>query len=1037
MPLTTGKTPEISIENDTITLKRTLTAGDKLVIKVTNKEGDVVKGEGTFEYTVAEAEAAVPTTVAGVKATVNEAEPKDGFVAGDVIKLTPDVRDQFNTPVTQDAKVRYVVTEGADLLAAKGKNTLGSNEKTADADNAEAATLTVEKPGTVKVDVFNVKNGNKYTVTLEVGAKKLETITSPKDPINNAVNHEAFKSAAIKATEGAAFTADMVKFHVTDANGKVTEDLKVEAKTATETKDGLTKGDVYFTGKTTKDGKYNVTPYVGDTFTAEGVIKGGAVAVTSTVNKVATKIEAFELGTLKKGQAVKKAVKVLNKHGEDITKEVAEADKQDAGLIFTAYQDGAKVGADKSVTATKKYDDKEKVLNVTFTGKVDGEYTLRATVTGTAVTLDVPVTVETTQLEKIAFNSKNIYEGVISGDKATYHIIKATDSKGDAIIPKELTGWKVTSDLTGENEKSTSASVVYVVTDKDGKLTDTGATKDNAEAIALKVDTEKVASIKALKEDKLVKYNVVAQAAKGEAKAIEASATVKVQAARVADKVAVTPSTVNVGLGGTTKIIVNVTDQYGDAFTLAEEAVPAATGEKFKIGKVAQSKDAKNKNIEGQYEFTATANDTGSHTIEVAVGDKKATVNVNVAPASELVKEIEITGEGVKDGKAENILAANKQNAIDLNVVGKDAAGNAINVKQDEVIWTSSDATVATIDKTTGEVKTLAVEAGKDKEVTFTADLFGKKQSITFTVSAEKSKLKAGTLAIAKPEDVDGDKETEGVQIVLGADSQEAPVVKDGAITVTFTGTDQYGDNENFTPVVNATSYNASVATATAEDAVVKITAVKAGETQIRVTVDADEIIIPVLVKQEAVDAIEAAKEAKKVEEATESVNALFDDNENKEALAEDVDQDAITTAEKLVNALKDGDAKTELQKDIATAKQLLIEKESTENAKKEANQAIEKAVTALKGDSKPAIATEATSLTGLVNTLDDSEVAIAWKSSNSSKLTDQGTVGTVSQEETVTLTATVSKDKGETKTVNYTVTISSEGKITKIEVAA
>ena len=168
-------------------------------------------------------------------------------------------------------------------------------------------------------------------------------------------------------------------------------------------------------------------------------------------------------------------------------------------------------------------------------------------------------------------------------------------------------------------------------------------------------------------------------------------------------------------------------------------------------------------------------------------------------------------------------------------------------------------------------------------------------------------------------------------------------------------------------------------------------------------------------------------------------MNALFADSGNKEALAEGVNQAKIDAAEKLVKALKDGQAKTNLQTDIAKAKQLLSEKESAENAEQEANAAIEAAVTALKGDSKPTIAEDEKSLTGLVAKLGDSdaEVAIAWKSSDSSKLTDEGTVGTVSQEETVTLTATVSKDKGETKTVNYTVTISSEGKITKIEVAA
>ena len=306
-------------------------------------------------------------------------------------------------------------------------------------------------------------------------------------------------------------------------------------------------------------------------------------------------------------------------------------------------------------------------------------------------------------------------------------------------------------------------------------------------------------------------------------------------------------------LTSTTTVTVNVVDQYGKAFA----AQPTVTdNQAFNFGAVTESKKG-NEVIVGQYEFTATAKDTGAQTIEVVLDGTtiKATVNVNVAPASELVQSIVISGEGVKEGKATVALKHNTSNAIDLNVIGKDLNNAEVSVNQSEVIWTSSDESVATIAQD-GKVTTKEITDGKDKEVTFTADLFGKKYEVKFTVSAKASQLATGTLAIANPSTVDGDKDVEGVQIVLGANNADAnvgPIVTDGEIVITFTGVDQGGGG--FAPAVISNSLNASIATAVATGDTVKITAAKAGETKVRVTVGAEEILIPVKVTQEAVDA--------------------------------------------------------------------------------------------------------------------------------------------------------------------------------------
>ena len=837
MPLSSS---EITIENDgTVKITRTLVEGDKLAVVVTNKDGNKVLGTSTIEFTVGKAAIAVPTKVAGVKATVNGAVPTT-VVAGDVVTLTPDVRDQNNTVIPAD--VRYVVTAGKELLDTTGD--LTSTTTSVDKAASGAVTFTAVKPGTVTIDVYNVKNGAKYTYTVEVGAKKLESITSPASV--NGYNNEVLKTTKLTANEGAAFTADMIKFHITDANGNATSDVTVVAKVAEEasTSPSLEKGDIYLEVKTTKAGNYNVTPYVGESFTSAEVVKGQTMTITTELNPIATTIDTITVGDVKVGTPVTKEIVVRNKHNEDITKSVVDAGK----VKFEVFKDGAKVNeADYFETLEVKQNATTKKYEVKYTAKEAGEVTVRVFVEGSVAAQSIAVKAEKTELASINLG-QDIYDGVVSGDGAFYQIITAKDNKGDVILPANATNWTVTAKAGQAELSAAGGSVVYVKKNENGQWTE--ATATDAEAVALKVDTKTATDIHALTADKTVTYTVSTTVGN---ETVTDSINVKVKAQRKAHKVSVTPSSLNLGLGGTTTVKVNVVDQYGKAFA----AQPTVTdNQAFNFGAVTESKKG-NEVIVGQYEFTATAKDTGAQTIEVGLDGTaiKATVNVNVAPASELVQSIVISGEGVKEGKATVQLKHNTSNAIDLNVIGKDLNNAEVSVNQSEVIWTSSDESVATIAQD-GKVTTKEITDGKDKEVTFTADLFGKKYEVKFTVSAKASQLATGTLAIANPSTVDGDKDVEGVQIVLGANNADAnvgPIVTDGEIVITFTGVDQYGDV--FAPAVISNSLNASIATAVATGDTVKITAVKAGETTVRVTVGAEEILIPVKVTQEAVDA--------------------------------------------------------------------------------------------------------------------------------------------------------------------------------------
>lgn len=843
MPLTSD---EISISTDgTVTISRTLVEGDKLAIVVSSKDGNKVLGTSTIEFTVAKAATPVATSVAGVKAEVNGVVPT-AVVAGDTVTLTPDVRDQNNTVIPAD--VRYVVTKGADLLAGSSDpsfsaDTLKVGTTTKDVSSSGTAKFTAVKPGTVTIDVFNVKNGAKYTYTVEVGAKKLTTITNPTTA--SGLNNEEIKTTAVTATSGAAFTPEMIKFNITDANGNATSDVTVKAQLKGGT--GADKNDIILVAKTTKAGTYKVQPYVGESFTAAETVKGQVLTITSTLNSVATAIDAITVGDVKVNTPVTKEIIVRNKHNEDITKESL------SNIKFDVYKDGAKVNTGVTVTdptlneTTKKYEVK---VNATAAG----EYTVRAYVDGSAASQDIAVKAEATQLASINLG-QDIYDGVISNDDAYYQILTAKDNKGDNILPTDAESWTVKSKIGTGSENPILNAIKFVKKNDKGAWVEAEGHAD-AEAIALKVDT-KASGLNNLTVDTTVAYTVSTTV---DTTTVSDSINVKVKSKRTVSTIEVTPSTVQAGLGATATVKVTPKDQYGKVvaglnqndFKFVSSDNTIVNNPTGWTAKGADGKVVSQTNPTAYYEFTVDTKASGTAQLTVAKADEntiKSVVNVTVAPASDLVKSFEITGENIENGAPKYKLNADNDE-FNLSVNAKDANGNPVSVKATDIVWTTNHAalTVGTDGKVTADPTKITGEA-KTQEVTVTAEVFGVEQTIKFVVSKEESVVQAGTFAlkqagtVADLTKVDGDTDKDGIQIYLDGDVKDGEAAN-GTIVLTYTAVDQFGKPvENLTGT--ATSYNPEVvkvsdfATNT-----ITVTPVKEGSTKVSVKLSDNQTVV-------------------------------------------------------------------------------------------------------------------------------------------------------------------------------------------------
>ena len=914
LPLTSPSEYTLSVVDGNLVVTinetdRTLAKDAKLEVKIETVDADdKVIETSTASFTVVEGATAVPTTIEAVNATyaavTNDRKVGDKVtevLPNDEVKLTAVVKDQYGNPVTSAAQgdlVRWVVTSGKDLITDTNGNAFDATTNTP----INNVTFKAAKPGTVTIVAYNLANGSSKTYTVEIAASKLtavavDTSNTVKDAEGNALvnanpyNNEEAVVAVLDATPGSALLkAEDVKFEVKTSTKDVTNaDLTVKAEKITVGKGSTAKEYIVVKATSAKTAVFTVTPYVGESF-EKATIKGSSdITVNSVANPTVDKIEVEEVkaNELQAKVELVKAVKFFNKHGEQINVTAdALTSLGTTGLTINKYvadAEGNKAGA--AIGSAK-------VAFLGFTASAKGNYTANLVAGPKSVSVALTA-VEAGKIQSLtlaggsavsvitndSYDAKDENDNVVvvSGKAYTLIPVSAKDNYGvdvklasadlDTTTKNANVEVKYFSDLKGTE---TTTDVKYI-----GVHAATGATTE-AFTVNLADPTKAVEGF------------------------VAPSKQITVTAARKADKVNVTPTSLNLGLGGTTTIKVNVVDQYGKAFDVANLNDITITAADFAITGKKQSVDTKGDAITGQYEFKAQANDTGSKTIEVTVAGvaTKSTVNVNVAPASEIVKSLDITGKDVKDGVAVNKLKS-PGDTTQLTVVGKDANGSEVDVNQSEVVWTSNNEALATVEN--GLVTLSQTSVTKDEEVTITADVFGVKQSITFTISKEGSALKSGTLTLTDADKIDADSKTEGVQVYLDADTEATDGETDGAVTLTFTGKDQYGDN--FTGLkVNATSYNAAVAKAVVSDNnKVIVTAVKAGETKVRVTVGAEELIYTVKVTE---DAVAKAQTVVALQAATTAV----------ETAEESKTQTDVDAAQALVTALPAGAAKDALQ---------------------------------------------------------------------------------------------------------------------------
>lgn len=878
MPLSSG---EIVIGNskDTVEIKRGLKEGDKLSITVQNKSVEKVIGESTFEYTVGKAEVAVPTSVAGIKAA-KEGKEVTEVAALDTLTLTADVRDQFNNQVdSTKSNLRWVVAEGKELLADATENGfLGKNEgkDQIDTNGSNFVKLKAEKPGKVVIEAYNKSNGAKAVYTFEIGAKKLTSITAPTD-FNGTFNNEELKTTGkFSVNEGAGLTADAIKFNVVSkTTGIEASDIQVSAQLRGG--DKADKNDIILVAKTSKPGKFEITPYIGTSFNDEKAVKANTVTLETKLNDIATSVATIGDISAKVGTPVEKEIVIKNKHNEVITAEST------GKLNFKVFKDGKAVEENKSVKAEEVSNSKTgKLEKVKFTANAAGNFVVRISVGDSAAFTEVKVSAEVTKLASIDLGA-DIYDGVVAGDTdKVYRIIDARDNKGDAILPS-IDGWTVKSgaiDLAADGK----VEVNYVAKNKDGKWEVVG--KDKAEAIALVIDPSKNV---ATEENTPLAIKVTKPDA-GDDKAIEGNLNVTVKKARALSKITVDNKNVSVGLNGETTISFSLQDQYGKSFAvnnLNDLKISSSDATKVAIEGNAKAYDKDGTEITDpaglakavSYKITVKGAGTGSSTITVENKEVKDTATVSVATTAEIAKSIKIVA---NDVKAMNVDGTYKYKVgsgeVPFTIEAKDASGNKVAVDTKDVIWTSSNEAVATVDaegKVTGKLK----ENDKDSEVTITATLFGVKNEIKLNVSGQVSKLDAASVKLEKAGDVtdlskiDADANVDGIQLALDGNKEDGES-DDGTIVLTFTGNDQYGKEQTVSSkVAKELSYNVEIAKAKlAEDAsTLTITPVKEGNTKVTLTIGSKELAFDVkvtsenkIIKDKAADKL-AADEAKKI----------------------------------------------------------------------------------------------------------------------------------------------------------------------------
>ncbi|MDU1320405.1 MAG: cell wall-binding repeat-containing protein [Clostridium botulinum] len=873
-------------ESGKIRIDKDLKEGDKVTLTFTNKIDNKDVEVGKVSYTVGKEEKAVATTISDMKAVyanvANPNEHNNGTEAKEVlpddhVTLSATVKDQFGSPIDGHS-VRWVVEEGTDFI------TQTNDAKIVEVSDAPNFTFKAAKAGKVKISAY-IGNGQKVTYEVMVGAKALNVLNLA-DEAGTRFNQDENIVKVVTPNKGANLTADMIKFDVkaTKTSVDVTPaDVKVTAKVRGGDNDA-NKNDIVIVAKSTKPGKYTITPYVGESL-EKATAKVAGFDVTTTIDQTVTSIDdiKFDALELKTGKEIKKDVVFRNKHNEVVVLEDAQLPVGTTVNVLptVANLNGGAAGnpvakvtkdaeANKNVLTLKLND--AKLYNIVISkGDIIKSFNLKfAAPTFTKVDAGADIT------------------GVVAGDpntKAKDQAIKLLDQDGKemAVKAEDLT----VSVTKPDGQPLANASQLVQL------AANYGFTKEGVDQFALAENAEIVKGFRVQPAEDLAQgvYTVKIANHSDDANLngkIYDTFTVTVGAKREAKTIEITPASTNVALNGKVKVKVTPKDQYGEFKAVGAENIAVNAGDNFTAGAVTEiNKDGGA--VDGThpvaaYEVTLTGKTKGTNDVTFTIADANAFGNgdlvvkksMTVDAVANLVASVAVDKTDIKPLYS----TENAGTQVQLKAIAKDANGVVIPVDNADLSWTiksvtgkvgADDATVATVG--TVGLHTGLYEVAQNFKGTVTIEVKTanmKVGEVTLNLDNAPAAAKTGTTAVVNntPDRVvDGDKTKEGIQVLLdGVGDKEgaADAEADGAIVLKLDAKDQYGaDFDTAVTKVNTIvmADDSSVVTPKIDDAThtITLTAKSVGTSNVYVQYNGDTIKLEVSVNKDAVDKAVAA----------------------------------------------------------------------------------------------------------------------------------------------------------------------------------
>ncbi|MFT5874633.1 MAG: hypothetical protein ACI8WT_003603 [Clostridium sp.] len=814
MPLTTEVTLETVNNMAKITLAKELTQNDAVVIKVEKFDKDATDTTAKLLasisnlYVVGKDEIVAPRSIARIASSV------DTILAGDAaVTLTADIRDQFNNPMSDAGKdktlVRWVVELGKELIDEKG---LLGNDLLSDNDTQlnEIAFKAI-KPGTIIISAYNIANGAKATYTVQVGATKLTVVRLTSEKPVTKFNNENIIYNKIARNDGAVLTPNMIKFNVTaKTENTVTSDISVTAALRGGYSDN--NNDIIISAKTYKAGTYEVTPYVGTTFEAEGTIKSEKFDVVTTLNPTATKIDPITLPKLKVGIKQASNLLIRNTHNEviDVIGNKVNIEVYKGGIVSNDILIEKLDKDGKLATA-------ESVKSLSFDAIAAGNYKIRVSVNGTDATYDISVSSEVTSLKSIELGDNIINNSIIAGSiDPFYRILSVKDNTGDEITP-DTNDW-VISTKNGSDEIANFASIVYYKHDAKGNVLD--ATMVEAEGIAMRFDPI-ASTVNNYTVDTTIMV-VVGNKKVTASDVIKDTLSVIVKAKSAVKTIFLADTSITLIPGAIVKKEIVIRDQYAKVIT-DPTMVTATAADQSKVSTVV-SYDGVAEKMYVTYKGIKTGTDT---IVVSSATDPTRKLNVNIYVGDNT--NISSIAFDENNYKVYNNLSDEDDQEVALTYK---VNGGAIDVPA-SAISVIADSNLVTITKSDSEIfvkaksndATTGIGASNAVITISILTANGKTSSIYLTFSDDASVVDKSTVVIK--DTVDENKDVTGVQLVIGKDENgDANLETTGQIILL--GKDQYGIEKEVQAVTTWASANEETATVN-ESGVV--TAVKAGNT--------------------------------------------------------------------------------------------------------------------------------------------------------------------------------------------------------------